>query len=59
MERDLIPVPEAMERLGGISRWTLYRLIRTGELVTVTIGRRRFVPSDAIRDFISNLTNAA
>lgn len=59
MERDLVPVDEAMQRLGGISRWTLYRLIRSGELATVTIGRRRFVTADAIREFVAHLARAA
>jgi excisionase family DNA binding protein len=59
VERDLVPVDEAMQRLGGISRWTLYRLIRSGELATVTIGRRRFVTDRAIREFVAHLNDAA
>ncbi|SFO14714.1 DNA binding domain-containing protein, excisionase family [Actinomadura madurae] len=44
MERKLIPWwPDAGEALGGISRTTTYELIRSGELPSVTIGRRRFV----------------
>lgn len=43
-DRDLIPWwPDAAEKLGGIGRTTMYNLIRSGELPSVTIRRRRFV----------------
>jgi excisionase family DNA binding protein len=38
--------------LGGLGRTTIYKLIAEGELATVHIGRRMFIPSDAIADFI-------
>lgn len=44
MDKKLIPWwPDAGEALGGISRTTTYQLIKSGELPSVTIGRRRFV----------------
>lgn len=49
----LHPVPEAQEKLGGIGRTTLYQLVAAGELPTIHIGRRMFIPSDAIADFIA------
>jgi excisionase family DNA binding protein len=42
-------------RLLGLSRTTLYALLASGELRSVSIGRRRFVPSDAIEEFIAAL----
>ncbi len=44
-------IPEAMELL-GLSRQTIYNIINSGELTTYTVGRRRFVSSRAISDFI-------
>ena len=45
-------------RLLGLSRTTLYALLASGKLRSVTIGRRRFVPSDAIDEFITALPTA-
>ena len=48
----LHPVPEALIQLGGIGRSTLYAMIAKGEIGTVHIGNRVFVPSDEIAAFI-------
>ena len=45
-------------RLLGLSRTTLYALLASDELRSVTIGRRQFVPSDAIDEFITALPTA-
>jgi len=45
-------------RILGISRTSLYALMASGQLRSVTIGRRRFVPSDAIEEFIAALPTA-
>lgn len=50
----LLTVPEAMAEL-RISRWMLYNLIRTGRLDTVTIGRRRLIPRQALSDYVNRL----
>lgn len=50
----LLTVPEAMAQL-NVSRWTLYNLIRSGELPSVTIGRCRRIPATALDDYITNL----
>lgn len=47
-------VAEMLERL-CISRATGYRLIHSGALRTVQIGRRRLVPEQAIIDYIASL----
>ncbi|MDB6100569.1 MAG: hypothetical protein JWO52_568 [Gammaproteobacteria bacterium] len=39
--RELYPIEEARELLGGISRNTIYCIIRSGDLRSVVIGRGR------------------
>ena len=58
-ERDALSVTEARERLGGISNGTIYELIGSGELKSFTVGRRRFISRDAIREFIKRKENQA
>jgi hypothetical protein len=55
-ERDLYSIEEARERLGGISRNSIYQILRTGQLASVIIGSRRFVPAAAIAQLIANST---
>ena len=45
----------ARQKLGGISRSTLYLLIQRGELETVKIGRRTFIPETSLQEFVSKL----
>ena len=47
----LIPVPEAA-KLIGISRATAYRFANAGELPTKRLGRRVYVVSAKLREFI-------
>ena len=54
----VLTVDEAAERL-RVSRWTLYNLIRSNQLRTVKIGRRRLVPADALTECLDRLTEAA
>ena len=51
----LLSVKQATYEL-GISRTGLYELVTSGALKTVKIGRRRFVPREAIDDFIAGLS---
>lgn len=51
--RKLYSIDQTRELLGGISRTTIYLLIGHGKLVSVEIGRRRFISAEAISDFIS------
>ncbi|MBO3752174.1 helix-turn-helix domain-containing protein [Streptosporangiaceae bacterium NEAU-GS5] len=46
-------------RVLRISRWKLYDLIRRGRIGTVRIGRRRFVPPEAIADLIGQSREGA
>ncbi|MFF4038949.1 helix-turn-helix domain-containing protein [Streptomyces sp. NPDC001816] len=50
---ELLTVPEVMARL-RLGRSTVYDLIRSRLLVSITVGRSRRVPADALRDFINH-----
>ncbi|WP_079085180.1 helix-turn-helix domain-containing protein [Streptomyces dysideae] len=50
----LLTTLEARTRL-RISKWKLYDLFRTNQLGSVHIGRRRFVPVDALRQYVQQL----
>jgi len=50
---ELLTVPEVMERL-KLGRSTVYDLIRSRRLISITVGRSRRVPLDAVRGFIDN-----
>jgi excisionase family DNA binding protein len=46
-------------KLAGISRATLYREIATRRLRTVKVGKRRLVPTEALHDWLSGLSDSA
>ncbi|KWX00068.1 DNA-binding protein [Carbonactinospora thermoautotrophica] len=48
---ELLTVPEVMAAL-RLSRAKVYDLIRSRELASITIGRRRLVPAAAVAAFI-------
>ncbi|MFC5748342.1 helix-turn-helix domain-containing protein [Actinomadura rugatobispora] len=54
----VLTVDEAAERL-RVSRWTLYNLIRSNQLRTIKIGRRRLVPANALAEYLDQLTEVA
>jgi competence protein CoiA len=54
-DRALYAIQEARKLLGRISRNTIYKLLRTGELASVVIACRRFISSAAIAEFIANI----
>ncbi|MGK5557676.1 helix-turn-helix domain-containing protein [Actinomadura kijaniata] len=54
----VLTVDEAAERL-RVSRWTIYNLIRSNQLRTVKIGRRRLVPAAALAECLDQLTEVA
>ncbi|MET9695601.1 excisionase family DNA-binding protein [Streptomyces sp. NPDC006529] len=53
----LLTVEEAAYRL-RIGRTYCYRLISTGQLESVPVGRLRRVPADAVIEFAANLRRA-
>lgn len=52
----LLPVyPDTGKALGGLGRTKVYELIQSGQLRTVKIGRRRFVPASAVEEYVARL----
>ncbi len=49
---ELLDVPQAAARLGGIARSSVYQLMAAGELRSIKVGRRRLIPSSAITDLV-------
>jgi excisionase family DNA binding protein len=54
----LLTVEETADQL-RISRWSVYNLIRSHQLRTVKIGRRRLVTPAALADYIEMLEKEA
>jgi excisionase family DNA binding protein len=50
----LLTIDEARERI-GVARSTLYGLVQRGELLSVTIGRRRFIRATDLAAFVAAL----
>jgi len=50
-DAELLTVPEVMARL-KISRSTVYDLIRTRQLASITIGRARRIPTHALNALV-------
>lgn len=50
----LLTVEEAARRL-RIGRTTCFRLVRAGEIESVTVGRLRRVPADAVSAYVAKL----
>jgi excisionase family DNA binding protein len=50
----LLTVEEAAQRL-GIGRTVMYRLVSSGAVESVTLGRLRRVPSECLNEFVSTL----
>jgi excisionase family DNA binding protein len=55
-DRELYSIKEARELLGGISRNSIYELLRSGRLPSVVLGCRRFIAAAAIADLIAKST---
>ena len=54
----LLTVPEAARRL-AVSRSTIYKLIRNGQLLSVKVAGARRIPTIALYDFFSDLLDEA
>ncbi|MFD7320681.1 helix-turn-helix domain-containing protein [Streptomyces sp. NPDC059875] len=55
---ELLTVPEVMAKL-KLGRSTVYDLIRSRRLTSITVGRARRVPAVAVRDFIADAIGEA
>lgn len=59
MSPKLLTVPQAMAAL-QVSRWTLYALIRSGELESIMVNVRcRRIPESALDDYVTRLCEEA
>ncbi len=58
MDVTLFTIDEAAAQL-RVSRWSVYNLIRSGQLQTIKIGRRRLVPLDALTECLQHLKELA
>lgn len=56
MDEVLVPIEGTQEKLGGIGRSTVYKLVNEGKLTKVNIGRRGFITADSIRTYVTSLT---
>ncbi|MGP3961908.1 helix-turn-helix domain-containing protein [Nonomuraea sp. 3N208] len=54
----VLTVDEAAARL-RVSRWTLYTLIRSNQLRSFKIGRRRLIEVEALNECIKTLAEVA
>jgi excisionase family DNA binding protein len=57
-DEDLLTVPDVMRRL-KVGRSTVYDLIRSRRLPSITIGRLRRIPASAVHDFVTHELEAA
>lgn len=54
----LLTIEEAAERL-RIGRTSMYRLVSTGAIETVTVGRLRRVPAECLAEYVARLRQDA
>jgi hypothetical protein len=57
-EQSLLSLPQAQAVLGGIGLTLLYKLIDTGSVRRVKIGRRAFITQASVDAFVASLTGA-
>jgi len=55
IQRRLVPIAEAGDQLGGVSRSTVYELVGEGLLTKVSIGRRSFITADSLDRYVDSL----
>jgi excisionase family DNA binding protein len=58
VELMLLTIDEAAASL-RVNRWSVYNLIRSGQLRTIRIGRRRLVPMNALTECLERLKEMA
>jgi excisionase family DNA binding protein len=52
----LLRINDAAERL-SLSRTNLYKILMSGELESIKIGRSRLIPTDALESFVNRYRN--
>ena len=53
-----IPIPQACNFI-GVGRSTMYKLINTGEVETIAIGKRRLIVVESLKSLVASKTNEA
>ena len=48
---------EARDRLGGMSRDVFFRLLRTGEIKSVHVGRALYIPATSLEEYVELLVS--
>jgi excisionase family DNA binding protein len=56
-DRIAYSITEFQSLAGDLSRTTVYREIRDGELASIKVGRRRVIPRDSALDWIRRKLN--
>lgn len=56
MEKLLLHLEEARQA-SALSRSRLYKLMASGELESVKVGRRRLIPAEALADYVERVRN--
>lgn len=59
LNRLLLPYDEARDKLGGISRTTLWELVNRRELTKVNVGRRGFITAKSVAAYVDRIESAA
>lgn len=54
MNTTLLSIPEACEKL-RIGRTRLYQILNAGQIKAVRMGKRTFIPTAAVDEFINGL----
>jgi hypothetical protein len=55
MSARILSLDEAQERLGGVSRGKLYRMIGAGEVTRINLGTRAFITVESINRHLDRL----
>ena len=50
---DVVNVEQLGEMLGGISDKTVYRLLKSGKIKSIYVGKRYFIPKAYVLDYLS------
>jgi hypothetical protein len=59
MEKVIVPLNDVADKMGGISRSQVFKLMREGKLHRIKIGRRSFVTMKSIDGYIRGLIDQA
>lgn len=55
MSYEILSIPCAQQELGGVSRPTIYRLLKRGLLRRVKLGSRAFITRASVQEYLRSL----